>query len=44
MYSKEREQINPCDSVWNILDPQGDQICQVFSEEEANGLLSHLNR
>lgn len=29
---------------WHILDPDGDPIAWVPSEEEAEALLSHLNR
>lgn len=39
MYTKEQYEFG-----WNILDPQGDLICQVNDEDEADGLLSHLNR
>jgi len=30
--------------VWDILDPDGDLLAQVGSAEEADALLSHLNR
>ena len=29
---------------WSILDPQGDYIAGGLCEEEADALLSHLNR
>lgn len=29
---------------WEILDPDGDWICTVIGEDNANALLSHLNR
>ena len=29
---------------WEVLDPDGDQITIVLSEEEAEALVSHLNR
>ena len=29
---------------WDILDDQGDHIATVFSEAEADALVSHLNR
>jgi hypothetical protein len=40
MYTK--QQIYSRD--WQILDPQGDPICVVAYESEADALLSHLNR
>lgn len=30
--------------TWHILDPDGDPIATVGSAEEADALLSHLNR
>jgi len=30
--------------AWSILDQQGDEIAVVFSEDEAEALISHLNR
>lgn len=30
--------------AWAILDPDGDYICTVVTEEGADALLSHLNR
>jgi hypothetical protein len=29
---------------WSICDPDGDAICEVSSKQEADDLLSHLNR
>lgn len=29
---------------WEVLDPDGDQLTIVLSEEEAEALVSHLNR
>ncbi len=39
-----RKELNEHMKQWKILDPEGDYICQVETEEEADGLLSHLNR
>lgn len=46
MYTKQEQQIDhgAAHEEWAILDPDGDKICIVYSEEEANALLSHLNR
>lgn len=41
MYKYEAE---PDGGGFSIMDPQGDHIATVFSEEQALGLLSHLNR
>lgn len=31
-------------NVWYILDPEGIFICYVYSQDEMEALLSHLNR
>ena len=42
MYTKERDDCY--EDHWVILDPQGDSICAVVGELQADALLSHLNR
>lgn len=48
MYTKQFiEQINPSkgfEDLWEILDPEGNQICVVLGDSSADALLSHLNR
>lgn len=48
MYSKQKSESWDLDDkdydAWNIYDPDGDVIARVLSEEEADVLLSHLNR
>jgi hypothetical protein len=39
-----RTELDPDVNRWEILDPEGDHICYVNTEEEAYSLLSHLNR
>jgi hypothetical protein len=38
------EPVDGSSGYWEILDPDGNQICDVFGEDNANALLSHLNR
>ena len=42
MYTKEPIPSN--NGQFSILDPDGDYVCMVNSEAEADTLLSHLNR
>jgi len=30
--------------LWEILDPDGDQICTIIGKDNAEALLSHLNK
>lgn len=43
MYTIEQsEELGP--SYWDILDPEGDVVVTVEGQEQAEALLSHLNR
>ena len=42
MYTKERDDVY--EDHWVIKDPQGDFVCVVIDEGDADALLSHLNR
>jgi hypothetical protein len=44
MYTKELNYDKDENPVWDILDPDGDRICTIEFEDQADALLSHLNR
>ena len=44
MYTKEYDAASGHNGQWEILDPDGDWICYVDTEGQADALLSHLNR
>jgi hypothetical protein len=44
MYTKEYDPAAGRDGMWEILDPDGDWICHIPNEMQAEALLSHLNR
>ena len=44
MYTTEYDAAKGHKGMWEILDPDGDWICDVPTEGQAEALLTHLNR